>query len=110
LNDEAQRNPLFDFSGNGSGKSEAVPQGSTPTIASLSAASDNIGATFTINGFAFGSSQGGSTATLNGANLTVNTWGASGIGVTVPSGASTGNVVVTVSSGASNGILYTVTP
>src|SRR2546430_16479148 len=38
------------------------------------------------------------------------TWGASSIAVTVPNGATTGNVVVNTSGGASNGKSFTVTP
>jgi hypothetical protein len=92
------------------GAFNATSGSSPPTISSLSLSSGNIGATFTINGSNFGVSQGGSTATLNGTNLTVNTWSATAISVTVPSGGSTGNVIVTVSSVLSNGVLFTVTP
>ena len=92
------------------GAIEAAPVPSTPTITSLSATSGNIGATFTITGTNFGATQGSSAATLNESNLTINSWSATSIGVTVPSGGSTGNVIVTVSSMSSNGVLFTVTP
>src|SRR5437870_9318573 len=51
-----------------------------------------------------------STAKFNGTTATVTSWGASSIAVTVPSGATTGNVVVTVSSQPSNGVNFTVVP
>ena len=81
-----------------------------PSISGLSLTQGPVGAGFTINGANFGSSQGTSTATLNGAPLTVTSWIANMINVTVPSGATTGNVVVTVGGVASNGVLFTVTP
>ena len=83
---------------------------STPTISSLSATSGNIASTFTINGTNFGAGQGSSTATLNGTNLTVNTWSATSIGVTVPSAGSTGTVIVTVGGVPSNGVVFSITP
>src|SRR5205085_3763501 len=81
-----------------------------PSISGLSLTQGPVGAGFTINGANFGSTQGTSTATLNGATLTVTNWIANQINVTVPSGATTGNVVVTVGGVASNGMLFTVTP
>ena len=81
-----------------------------PSISGLSLTQGPVGAGFTINGANFGASQGTSTATLNGAPLTVTSWIANMINVTVPSGATTGNVVVTVGGTASNGVLFTVTP
>ena len=81
-----------------------------PSISGLSLTQGPVGAGFTINGANFGSSQGTNTATLNGAALTVTSWIANQINVTVPSGATTGNVVVTVGGVASNGVLFTVTP
>jgi O-glycosyl hydrolase len=86
----------------------SIPGG--PAISSLSAISGNIGATFNIVGTGFGSTQSTSTATLNGSNLTVNTWSATSINVTVPSGGLTGSVVVTVGGVASNSLTFTVTP
>src|SRR5947207_11974658 len=70
----------------------------------------SIGAAVTITGTTFGSTQGSSTVKFNGTTATVTSWGASSIGVPVPSGATTGNVVVTVSSQASNGVNFTVVP
>src|SRR5438034_2383675 len=82
----------------------------TPAITSLSITTGAVGAAVTITGTTFGSTQGTSTAKFNGTTATVTSWGASSIAVTVPSGATTGNVVVTVSSQPSNGVNFTVVP
>ena len=81
-----------------------------PSISGLSLTQGPVGAGFTINGANFGSSQGNSTATLNGAPLTVTSWLANMINVTVPSGATSGPVVVTVGGSQSNSATFTVTP
>ena len=81
-----------------------------PTISSLSLTQGPVGAAFTINGANFGSPQGNSTVTFNGTLATASSWTASSINVTVPAGATTGNVVVTVNGVASNGLTFTVTP
>src|SRR5438132_5748323 len=81
-----------------------------PAITSLSITTGAVGAAVTITGTSFGSSQGTSTVTFNGTTASVTTWGSSSIAVTVPSGATTGNVVVTVSSQATNGVNFTVVP
>ncbi|MFZ0636538.1 MAG: IPT/TIG domain-containing protein [Candidatus Acidiferrales bacterium] len=88
----------------------AIPSGPAPTISSLSASLGDAGSTFTINGTNFGSTQGTSTATLNGTALTVNSWTATAISVTVPSASSTGNVIVTVGGIPSNGVGFSVIP
>ncbi len=81
-----------------------------PSITSLSQTSGAIGAPITITGTSFGATQGTSTVTFNGHSAgTASTWGATSITVTVPVGATTGNVVVTVLRSASNGSLFTVT-
>ena len=82
-----------------------------PTITSLGPNSDAIGATVSIYGSGFGSSQGSSTVTFNGTRATtISSWSSSSIGVVVPAGTTTGNVVVTVSGKSSNGVLFTVVP
>jgi hypothetical protein len=69
-----------------------------------------VGALVTITGSNFGATQGGSTVTFNGAGAGLaSNWSATSITVSVPSGASTGNVVVTVDGLASNGTPFTVT-
>src|SRR4029077_1663623 len=83
----------------------------TPTITSVSPTSGAVGATVTITGTNFGTSQGSSTVSFGGtAATTFSGWSATSIGVTVPAGASTGNVVVTVAGVPSNGMSFTVLP
>jgi len=88
----------------------AVGAQATPTITSLSPTTAAVGASVTITGTNFGSPQGNSTVQFNGTTASVTAWGSSSITATVPSGATTGNVVVTVSSQASNGVNFTVVP
>jgi RHS repeat-associated protein len=81
-----------------------------PSVTSLSVTSGPVGTAVTITGTGFGSPQGSSTVTFNGTAATATTWTATSIVVTVPSAATTGNVIVTVSGVASNGKSFTVTP
>src|SRR6478672_2219028 len=81
-----------------------------PSITSLSPTSGAVGAVVTITGSGFGSPQGTSTVKFNGTTASPTSWSTTSITVPVPSGATTGNVVVTVSGKASNGILFTVLP
>jgi hypothetical protein len=80
-----------------------------PSITSLTPATGNIGTPVTIAGVNFGSSQGTSSVTFNGTNAgTAASWSAGSITINVPSGATTGNVVVTVGGVQSNGVPFTV--
>jgi hypothetical protein len=79
-----------------------------PSITSLSPTSGAIGTSVTITGTNFGATQGSSTVTFNGTTATPTYWSATTIVVTVPSGATTGNVVVTASNVASNSLPFTV--
>ncbi len=79
-----------------------------PSITTLSPTSGAVGASITITGTGFGSTQGTSTVKFNGTTATATSWSATSIVATVPSGATTGNVVVTVSGAASNGKSFTV--
>src|SRR5213078_719834 len=82
----------------------------TPSITSLSLTSGAVGASVTITGTNFGATQGtSSTVKFNGTSATPTSWSATSIVVPVPSGATTGNVVVTVGGVASNGVSFTVT-
>jgi hypothetical protein len=64
-----------------------------------------FGASFTIAGSNFGATRGNGTVTLNSVPATVTTWSASSIVAQVPSGVTSGNVVVTASGGvASNAV------
>ena len=80
-----------------------------PSITSLSPTSGAVGASVTITGTSFGSTQGTSTVKFNGTTATtIGSWSATSIVATVPTGATTGNVVVTVGGNASNGVSFTV--
>lgn len=79
-----------------------------PFITSVSPVSGPIGTSVTITGANFGGTQGTSTVTFNGTPTTPTSWSATGIVAPVPTGATTGNVVVTVGGVASNGVSFTV--
>jgi hypothetical protein len=79
-----------------------------PNIASLSPTAGAVGTSITINGAGFGASQGTSTITFNGTAATPTGWSDTSIVAPVPSGATTGNVVVTAGGIASNGVPFTV--
>jgi len=89
------------------GSGTAVPP-TTPAITNLSPSSGAAGTAVTITGTNFGGSQGTSTVAFNGTPTTPTSWGANSIVGPVPSGATTGNVVVTVGGAASNGVNFTV--
>jgi RHS repeat-associated protein len=78
-----------------------------PTILSLSPTSGPVGASVTISGYNFGSSG---SVTFNGFTATTTSWNSTTIVATVPSTASTGNVVVTSNSASSSGVSFTVVP
>jgi hypothetical protein len=80
----------------------------TPSITSLLPTSGGVGVPVTITGTNFGSSQGTSTVKFNGIAATPTTWTATKIIAPVPTGATTGNVVVTVGGQASSGVSFTV--
>ncbi len=81
-----------------------------PSITNLSPTLGPVTTAVTITGTNFGATQGGSTVKFNGVTATPTTWGDTSIGVTVPLGATTGNVVVTVNGAPSNGSPFAVTP
>jgi IPT/TIG domain-containing protein len=81
-----------------------------PTIKQLSPTSGAVGATVTITGSGFGSTQGSGAVRFNGTTATASVWSALSITVTVPSGATSGNVTVTTAGGlVSAGSSFTVT-
>ena len=79
-----------------------------PSITSLNPTSGLVGASVTITGANFGATQGTSTVQFNGTAATPTSWSATSIVAPVPTGATTGNVVVTVGGVASNGVSFTV--
>jgi IPT/TIG domain-containing protein/VCBS repeat protein len=89
--------------------SAAAGSSTAPSISNVTPTSGAAGVSVTITGSNFGSTKGTSTVTFNGVAATPTSWSATSIGVPVPSGATTGNVVVTVGSVASNGLAFTVT-
>ncbi len=82
----------------------------TPSISNLSPNNGPVGTSVTITGTNFNATQGTSTVTFNGVSATPASWSDTSISVPVPSGATTGSVVVTVNSQASNGSTFTVKP
>lgn len=80
-----------------------------PVIVSLHPSEAFVGTPVTISGYRFGDSQRPtSTVTFNGILATVASWSNTQIAVTVPKGATTGDVKVTVSGLASNNMPFTV--
>ena len=92
----------------------AVSNGSSFTvpniITGLSPNAGPAGTSVSIIGTGFGAAQGTNSVAFNGTSASVGTWSATSIVVTVPSGATTGNLVVTVSGTGSNGVPFTVLP
>ncbi|PYU48185.1 MAG: hypothetical protein DMG48_21165, partial [Acidobacteria bacterium] len=96
----------------GCGAGSSSPGGggnpSPASITSLNPTSGVLGTSVTITGANFGATQGTSTVKFNGIAATPTSWSATSIVVPVPTGATTGNVVVTVGGVASNGVSFTV--
>src|SRR5204862_1008145 len=80
-----------------------------PSISTLTPTSGPVGTAVTIAGANFGATPGTSTVAFNGTLATPTSWSAASLTVPVPSGATTGNVVVTVGGLASNSVPFTVT-
>jgi hypothetical protein len=90
--------------------SVSTPSAPAPVITSVSATSGSIGSQVVISGTGFGASQGSSVVLLNGALVTINSWSATSITITIPSGATSGPLVVSVapSMNDSNAVIFTV--
>ncbi|HXX99920.1 MAG TPA: IPT/TIG domain-containing protein [Candidatus Limnocylindrales bacterium] len=82
--------------------------GTPPTISYTNPVNGPIGTSVTIVGNYFGASQGSSTVTFNGTAATPTSWSNTQVVAPVPSGATTGPVVVTVGGVASNKVNFTV--
>jgi hypothetical protein len=83
--------------------------GSTPpNVTSVNPTSGLVGSSVTITGTNFGATQGNSKVTLNGISAPITAWSSTSISTQVPSGATSGPVVVTVGGLASNGVNFTV--
>jgi rhamnogalacturonyl hydrolase YesR len=79
-----------------------------PTVSSLSPNNGPIGTAVTITGTNFGAAQG--SVSFNGTAALVTNWSASSILVAVPTGATSGNIVVTAGGVQTNGVNFTVLP
>jgi RHS repeat-associated protein len=89
----------------------SVSSTSAPVITNVSATTGSVGTQVIISGSGFGATQGNSLVTLNGALVTVNSWSNSVVVITIPSGATSGPLVVSVAPGMddSDPIVFTVT-
>jgi hypothetical protein len=85
-----------------------VPTAAAPSITSLNPTSGAVGTSVTITGANFGATPGSSTVKFNGTTATPTSWSPTSIVAPVPTGATTGNVVVTASGVASNSVKFTV--
>lgn len=78
-------------------------------IISLDPSSAAAGQSVTVSGTGFGATQLSSTIAFNGVNVSSNniiSWSDASIAVSVPTGTTSGNVVVTVDGAASNGVPF----
>ncbi len=84
--------------------------GTAPTISNLNPNSGGVGTPVIITGtnFLATQAQGNSTVKFNGVQTIPTAWSTTSITAPVPTGATTGNVVVTVNGVNSNGVLFTV--
>jgi Glucodextranase, domain B/IPT/TIG domain/Bacterial Ig-like domain (group 2)/Kelch motif/Galactose oxidase, central domain len=78
------------------------------TLSSLSLSSAPVGALIYLHGSGFGATQPTSTVTFNGTSATISSWSDGLISVSVPPGATTGNVVAQVDGAVSNPLVFTV--
>ena len=88
----------------------SAPAGAAPSITVLSPNFGPPGNVVSIEGTNFGLVSDNATVMFNGVQASPASWSATSITVAVPSGATTGNLVVTVDGVASNGMLFTVVP
>jgi YD repeat-containing protein len=79
-----------------------------PTVTTLTPSSGPVGIVVKVSGSYFGATQGTSTLTFNGVAATPTSWSNVAIVAPVPSGATTGPVVVSVQGVSSTGMSFTV--
>lgn len=84
---------------------------SGPIISGISATTGSAGESVTVWGSGFGASQLNSNVLVNGVAATVSSWSATSISFTIPTGATTGPVIVVVSPDLldSNPVKFTIT-
>jgi RHS repeat-associated protein len=82
-----------------------------PVITGLSATTGPVGSQIVISGSGFGASQGSSAVLLNDVAVTIRSWSATSIGITIPTGATSGFMAVLAapSMDSSNPVVFTVT-
>jgi RHS repeat-associated protein len=82
-----------------------------PVITTVSATMGSVGSQVAINGSGFGASQNGSLVTINNVPVTIGSWSNTSIVITIPSGATSGYLVVSVAPGMndSNSVEFEVT-
>jgi RHS repeat-associated protein len=82
-----------------------------PVITGVSATTGSVGSQVAISGTGFGASQGGSLVTLNNVDVTINSWSSTAIVFTIPTGATSGSLVVSLAPSLddSNPVDFTVT-
>jgi RHS repeat-associated protein len=93
---------------NNSTATQSLSMAVSAVISGISPSVGSPGTNVTISGGGFGATQNASSVSFNGVSATVSGWSASSIGVIVPSGATTGNIVVTVGGMPSNGVSFNV--
>ena len=82
-----------------------------PVISGISATTGSIGSQVVISGSGFGTSQGGSEVLLNDVPVTINSWSGTSVSITIPTGATSGSLLVSVAPNMndSNVVRFTVT-
>src|SRR5581483_485370 len=95
----------------GVNSNQAIFSVTNPVILALSINSAPVNQEITINGVNFGSSQGpNSSVTFNNIPATPSSWSDTSIVTSVPTGATTGNIVVTANGIASAGAAFLIVP
>jgi hypothetical protein len=87
-----------------------APAFAAPVISLMTPQAGPVGAFVVIIGSGFGTSQSTSTVSFNGTRVTWVSWSSTSLSVQVPSGATSGNVVVKVGTTSSSGKSFTVSP
>jgi regulation of enolase protein 1 (concanavalin A-like superfamily) len=82
-----------------------------PMITGVSVTTGAVGNPVAITGTGFGATQGGSLVLLQGMPVTVNSWSTTSLNITIPSGATSGPLLVSVAPtmNDSNPVTFTVT-
>ena len=93
------------------GVSLSTASSPAPQITTVSATTVTLGSQVVISGSGFGSSQGSSLVLLSGSSVTVNSWSATSITITIPTSATSGSLIVSVapSMNDSNPVDLTIT-